>query len=53
MLLRDLGHTAAADAIHRALSAVLVNPANHTRDLGGQASTEQLAAAVLDEMETP
>ena len=53
MLLRDLGHTAAAEAIHRALSAALSDPANHTRDLGGQASTEQLAAAVLNEMETP
>ena len=28
-------------------------PHNHTRDLGGQASTAQLAAAVLHEMETP
>ena len=52
MLLEDLGHTAAASSIRRAVAATLATPVNHTPDLGGQASTSQLGAAVLHEMES-
>jgi tartrate dehydrogenase/decarboxylase/D-malate dehydrogenase len=52
MLLEDLGHTAAASSIRRAVAATLATPINHTRDLGGEASTSQLGAAVLHEMES-
>ena len=52
MLLHDLGHEAAAKAVREALAATLITPVNHTPDLGGSASTSQLGAAVLHEMET-
>ncbi|MBC9823085.1 isocitrate/isopropylmalate dehydrogenase family protein [Terrabacter sp. MAHUQ-38] len=52
MLLDDLGHEAAAKAVREALAATLTTPVNHTPDLGGSASTSQLGAAVLHEMET-
>lgn len=52
MLLDDLGHEAAAKAVREALAATLTRPVNHTPDLGGSASTSQLGAAVLHEMET-
>jgi tartrate dehydrogenase/decarboxylase/D-malate dehydrogenase len=52
MLLDDLGYEAAAKAVREALAATLTTPVNHTPDLGGSASTSQLGAAVLHEMET-
>jgi tartrate dehydrogenase/decarboxylase/D-malate dehydrogenase len=53
LLLEDLGHVKAADGIRRAVGAALEDPAHHTPDLGGDATTSQLAAAVLHRMETP
>lgn len=40
----------AASLIDRAVAQAVSDPANHTRDLGGTASTEQLAAAVTSAM---
>jgi tartrate dehydrogenase/decarboxylase/D-malate dehydrogenase len=52
MLLEDLGHATAAGRLRAALGAALADPAHHTPDLGGAATTEDLASAVLEEMET-
>ena len=52
MLLEDLGHTRAAASVRTALAAALRLPDHHTPDLGGSASTSQLATAVLHEMES-
>ncbi|GAA1987417.1 tartrate dehydrogenase [Terrabacter lapilli] len=52
MLLEDLGHTRAAASVRTALAAALRLPHHHTPDLGGSASTSQLATAVLHEMES-
>lgn len=52
MLLDDLGRTAAAQSVRTALAATLRSPHHHTPDLGGTASTSQLATAVLHEMES-
>jgi tartrate dehydrogenase/decarboxylase / D-malate dehydrogenase len=45
-MLEHLGHADAAAAVHLAVEAVLDDPANHTPDLGGRASTEQVTAAL-------
>jgi tartrate dehydrogenase/decarboxylase / D-malate dehydrogenase len=46
LMLEHLGHPEAAAAVHRAVEAVLGDPANHTPDLGGRATTEQVTAAL-------
>jgi tartrate dehydrogenase/decarboxylase/D-malate dehydrogenase len=46
MLLEHLGEHAAADRVMRAVEAVTANPALHTRDLGGTATTAQVTNAV-------
>jgi tartrate dehydrogenase/decarboxylase / D-malate dehydrogenase len=46
LMLEHLGHAAAAAAVHRAIETVLDDRANHTPDLGGSASTEQVTAAL-------
>jgi 3-isopropylmalate dehydrogenase len=46
MMLDFLGQPAAAAAINRACQSVVADPKNHTRDLGGQASTTQVGDAV-------
>jgi tartrate dehydrogenase/decarboxylase/D-malate dehydrogenase len=46
MLLEHLGENAAAARLMQAIESVTANPALHTRDLGGQATTEQVTAAV-------
>jgi tartrate dehydrogenase/decarboxylase/D-malate dehydrogenase len=51
LLLEDLGHTAAAEDVRAAVSAALRDPKHHTADLGGRATTAELAAAVLQAME--
>ena len=51
LLLEDLGHTHAADGIRQAVAAALLDPVNHTPDLGGNATTADLASAVLNRME--
>src|SRR4051794_9677678 len=46
MMLDFLDQHAAADAIKRACEEVVADPKNHTRDLGGTASTSQVGDAV-------
>ncbi len=46
MLLEHIGEHAAAQTLMRAIEAVTANPALHTRDLGGNATTAQVTQAV-------
>jgi tartrate dehydrogenase/decarboxylase/D-malate dehydrogenase len=46
MLLEHLGEHAAAQQVMAAVEAVTADPALHTRDLGGTATTAQVTAAV-------
>jgi len=46
MLLEHLGETAAAARLMQAIEQVTADPALHTRDLGGTATTAQVTAAV-------
>jgi tartrate dehydrogenase/decarboxylase / D-malate dehydrogenase len=46
LMLEHLGHPEAAAAVHRAVKTVLDDPANHTPDLRGRATTEQVTAAL-------
>lgn len=46
MLLEHLGEDEAAGRLMRAIEAVTVNPALHTRDLGGSATTREVTDAV-------
>jgi tartrate dehydrogenase/decarboxylase/D-malate dehydrogenase len=46
LMLEHLGHPEAAAALNRAIEAVLDDRANHTPDLGGRATTEQVTAAL-------
>ncbi len=47
MLLEHLNQAEMAKRLMSAIETVTANPANHTRDLGGAATTEQVTAAVL------
>jgi tartrate dehydrogenase/decarboxylase/D-malate dehydrogenase len=46
MMLEHLGEPAAAGRLMQAIETVTANPALHTRDLGGQATTAEVTAAV-------
>jgi tartrate dehydrogenase/decarboxylase/D-malate dehydrogenase len=46
MMLEHLGETAAAARVMRAIETVTANPALHTRDLGGTATTVDVTRAV-------
>jgi tartrate dehydrogenase/decarboxylase/D-malate dehydrogenase len=46
MMLEHLGENAAARRLMRAIEQVTAQPALHTRDLGGSATTAEVAAAV-------
>ncbi|SDI41840.1 tartrate dehydrogenase [Paraburkholderia phenazinium] len=46
MMLEHLGETEAARKVMTAIEAVTANRALHTRDLGGEATTEEVTAAV-------
>lgn len=48
MLLEHLGEAQAAKQLMRAIESVTADPALHTRDLGGQASTDQVTQAVCN-----
>ncbi|TXI86284.1 MULTISPECIES: tartrate dehydrogenase [unclassified Cupriavidus] len=48
MLLEHLGEAAAAQRLMAAIEAVTANPALHTGDLGGKATTVQVTRAVCD-----
>ena len=50
MLLEHLGENAAAARLMAAIEAVTADPALHTRDLGGRATTEQVTAAVCQRL---
>ncbi|MGH3742198.1 MAG: isocitrate/isopropylmalate family dehydrogenase, partial [Micromonosporaceae bacterium] len=51
MMLDDLGCSQAAQLVRQGVSNALSDPANHTPDLGGDATTTDLASAVLNGME--
>jgi tartrate dehydrogenase/decarboxylase/D-malate dehydrogenase len=53
MLLEHLGEPAAAGRVMRAIERVTADPALHTRDLGGTATTAQVTEAVCAEMTKP
>ena len=53
MLLEHLGEDAAAKRVMAAIEAVTANPALHTGDLGGKATTAQVTAAVCDLLANP
>ncbi len=48
MLLEHLGEARAASTLMQAIEAVTANPALHTRDLGGNATTAQVTQAVCE-----
>jgi tartrate dehydrogenase/decarboxylase/D-malate dehydrogenase len=50
MLLEHLGELDAAARVMAAIEAVTANPALHTRDLGGTATTTQVTDAVCDQV---
>jgi tartrate dehydrogenase/decarboxylase/D-malate dehydrogenase len=52
LLLEDLGHSRAAGRIRGAVAGTLQDSTYHTPDLGGDATTADLASAVLHRMET-
>jgi 3-isopropylmalate dehydrogenase len=47
MMLDFLGQPQAASAINQACKEIVADPKNHTRDLGGQATTSQVGDAVV------
>ncbi|HEX9122916.1 MAG TPA: isocitrate/isopropylmalate dehydrogenase family protein [Actinomycetota bacterium] len=53
MMLRHLGEAGAADAVTRAVDVVLSAGRVRTRDLGGTASTEEMAEAVTKALRGP
>ena len=50
MLLEHLGEKEAANALMAAIEKVTANPALHTGDLGGKATTDQVTQAVCKEL---
>ncbi len=48
MMLEHLGQQRSAQALMQVIEQVTADPALHTRDLGGNASTEEVTAAVCD-----
>ena len=51
MMLEHLGEPAAAGLLMACIEAVTANPVLHTRDLGGQATTAQVTAAVCAQLQ--
>jgi len=51
MMLRHLGEDVASDRLDRALRAVVADPAQRTRDLGGEATTSGFTEAVIRVLE--
>jgi tartrate dehydrogenase/decarboxylase / D-malate dehydrogenase len=47
LMLDHLGHGEAARAVEAAIETVLADPANHTGDLGGDATTEHVTDALI------
>lgn len=50
MMLEHLGETDAAARLMKAVEAVTANPEFHTPDLGGQATTDRVTEAVIEEI---
>ena len=50
MMLRHLGEGAAADAIERAIEAVLGGQGPRTADIGGKAGTREVGEAIAAEV---
>ena len=50
MLLEHIGEGEAAGQVMRAIEKIAATPAMHTRDLGGQATTAQITAAVCESL---
>ncbi|MBC5765228.1 tartrate dehydrogenase [Ramlibacter albus] len=50
MLLEHLGEPAAAQRLMKAIESVTANPELHTGDLGGKATTKQVTAAVIHQL---
>jgi tartrate dehydrogenase/decarboxylase/D-malate dehydrogenase len=50
MMLEHLGEADAAQRVMQAVEAVTANPALHTRDLGGTATTAQVTQAVCSRL---
>jgi tartrate dehydrogenase/decarboxylase/D-malate dehydrogenase len=48
MMLDHLGESSAAKRLMEAIARVTADPALHTPDLGGKATTEQVTDAVID-----
>ena len=48
MLLEHLGEALAARTLMQAIEQVTANPALHTRDLGGKATTAEVTRAVCE-----
>jgi tartrate dehydrogenase/decarboxylase/D-malate dehydrogenase len=48
MMLEHLGENEAAKRVMQAIEQVTANPALHTRDLGGKATTAQVTQAVCE-----
>ncbi len=53
MLLEHLGEAEAAERLMKAIEAVTANPALHTRDLGGTATTAAVTEAVCEAIAAP
>ena len=53
MLLEHLGEVDAASRVMRAIEQVTANPALHTRDLGGNATTREVTQAVCEALAAP
>jgi isocitrate dehydrogenase (NAD+) len=51
MMVRHLGDATRAATIERAVHAALADPANHTRDLGGNADLDRVTRAIVDQLE--
>jgi len=51
MLARHLGEAEKAAAIERAVATALADPANHSRDLGGNADLDGVTRAIVDALE--
>jgi tartrate dehydrogenase/decarboxylase/D-malate dehydrogenase len=51
LMLDHLGHPEAAAAVQTAIERTLADPANHSGDLGGEADTEQVTAALVGALE--
>lgn len=49
-MLRHIGDSNQAEAIESAVEGALANPANHTTDLKGYATTEKITQAIIDQL---